>query len=100
MSQDEIATQVREAMESAPNRENIESIYLFGSFLHGDANENSDIDLFFEMNKTMSLFKIFDTQHHLENKLKRKVDFIEKESLDKYIKDDIVAEAKKIYAKK
>lgn len=100
MSQEEIISKVREAMKTAPNKEYIQSIYLFGSFLHGDAGENSDIDLFFEMNKTMSLFKIFDTQFHLEEKLKRKVDFIEKNSIDKYIRDEVLAEAKKIYGKK
>jgi len=87
-------------MKTAPNKEYIQSIYLFGSFLRGDAKEDSDVDLLFEMNKTMSLFKIFDTQFHLEEKLKRKVDFIEKNSIDKYIKDEVLAEAKKIYGKK
>ncbi len=100
MSQEEIISQVNEAMITAPNKENIQSIYLFGSFLHGNAKEDSDVDLFFEMNKTLSLFKIFDTQYHLEKKLRRKVDFIEKNSLDKYIKDEVFAEAKKIYGKK
>ena len=100
MSQEEIISKVKEAMKSAPNREYIQNIYLFGSFLHGDAKESSDVDLLFETDKTMSLFKIFDTQHHLENKLGRKVDFIEKDSIDKYIKDEVIAEAKKIYGKK
>ncbi|MFA6423029.1 MAG: nucleotidyltransferase domain-containing protein [Patescibacteria group bacterium] len=100
MSQEEIISKIKEAMMSAPNREHIQSIYLFGSFLHGNAKENSDIDLLFEMNKTLSLFKIFDTQYYLEKKLRRKVDFIEKNSLDKYIKDEIFAEARKIYGKK
>lgn len=100
MSQEEIISKVKEAMKTAPNKDCIQSIYLFGSYLHGDAKKDSDVDLLFEMNKTMSLFKIFDTQDHLEKSLKRKVDFIEKNSLDKYIKDEVLAEAKKIYGKK
>lgn len=97
MSQEEIITKVREAVQADPNKDYIQSIYLFGSFLHGNNNDESDIDLLFEMKKTMSLFKIFATQERFEQQLGRKVELIEKESLDKYIKNDVLAEAKKIY---
>lgn len=97
MSQEEIARKVKEAIEEDPNKDYIRSVSLFGSYLHGDQKADSDIDLLFEMRKTMSLFRIFALQHHIERKLGRKVDFIEKESLDKYIKKDVLAEAKKIY---
>ena len=65
----------------------------------GNFTSDSDVDLCFEMNKTMSLFRIGDTQYRLEQKLGRKVDFIEKDSLDKYIKNDILQEAEMIYEK-
>ena len=100
MSQEEIITKVKEAVESDPNKDYIQSISLFGSFLHGDEGKDSDIDLLFEMRKTMSLFRIFAVQHRLEQKLGHKVDLIEKESLDKYIKDEVLADAKKIYERK
>ena len=97
MSQEEIITKVREAVESDPNKDYIQSIYLFGSFLHGDAKKDSDVDLFFEAKKTMGLFKLFASQHHFEQIIGRKVDLVEKDSLDKYIKQDILTKAKKIY---
>lgn len=97
MSQEEIATKVREAIEEDPNKDYIKSISLFGSFLHGNFTDKSDIDLFFESRKTMGLFKLFDIQNRLEQKLGRKVDFIPKGSLDKYIRDEIIAESRKIY---
>jgi uncharacterized protein len=97
MSQEEIIAKVREAVESDPNKDYIQSIYLFGSYLHGDATEKSDVDLLYEATKAMGLFKMFEMQHRFEQKIGRKVDLIEKDSLDKYIKDDVLAEAKKIY---
>jgi len=100
MSQEEIISKVKEAVMSDPNKSYIQSIYLFGSYLHGNNTDESDIDLLFEMKKTMSLFKIFATQERFERKLGRKVELIEKESLDKYIKNDVLAEAKKIYENK
>ncbi len=94
---DQIKQGVAEAIQEDPNKDYIQSISLFGSFLHGDYTEDSDIDLLFEMRKTMSLFRIFETQERLERKLGRTVDFIERESLDKYIKDNVLAEATVIY---
>jgi len=97
MSKEEIAKKVKETIESDSNGDYIQSVSLFGSFLRGTEDQNSDIDLLFEMRKTMSLFKISALQRRLENKLGRKVDFLEKNSLDKYLKDEILVEAQEIY---
>lgn len=97
MSQEEVISKVKEAIESDPDKDYIQSVSLFGSFLHGNAKPDSDIDLFFEQRRSMGLFKLFDIQQRLEDKLGRNVDFIPKDSLDKYIRDEIVAEGRKIY---
>ena len=100
MSKDQIAEKVKRAVESDPSKDYIKRISLFGSFLHSSKKEKNDIDLLFEMRKTMSLFKIARMQHRLEKELGQKVDFVEKNSLDKYIKDDVLKEAEKIYERK
>lgn len=100
MSQQEIITKVRNTIKSDPNAEYIKSIYLFGSFLHGNAGKKSDVDLLFEMRKTMSLFQIGAVHYRLEQALKRKVDFVSKKSVIHELKDKIIPEAKKIYERK
>jgi len=97
MNQKEIISKVREAVESDPNKDYIQSIYLFGSFLHGDATDNSDVDLLFEPRKSMGFFKLFDIQYHLEHKLNKKVDLRTKEDLSKYFRNEVTKEAKRIY---
>lgn len=97
MSQEEIISKVRETIESDPNKDYIKSVSLFGSYLNGNVKKDSDVDLLFEMRKTMSLFQIGGIQYRLEQKLGRKVDFVEKNSVILQLKDIIIPGAKKIY---
>jgi len=100
MKQEEIATKVKEAVESDPNRKYIKSISLFGSFLHGDNRSDSDIDLLYETKGTMSLFESAAMHYQLEQKLGRKVDFVDKDSVIPQLKKEIISKAKKIYERK
>lgn len=100
MSQKDIIAKVNEAIEEDPNKDFIQSISLFGSYLHENNQPGSDVDLLFETKKTMSLFQIAATHHRLENKLGRKVDFVEKDSLIPQLRNVIISSAKKIYERK
>lgn len=91
---------VRDVMKEEPDAQNVERVSLFGSFLHGDQNDDSDIDLLFEMRKTMSLFQIGGLQYRLEQRLGRKVDFVPKNSVIRQLRDKINSEAEAIYERK
>lgn len=93
----EIISKVKEAIATDPYGSHIQSIYLFGSFLRGDANEDSDIDLLYETRKTMSLFEIGGMHYRLEVKLGRKVDFVPRDCIIVQLKEKILSEAIKIY---
>ena len=97
MSQEEIISKVREAVESDPNKDYIQSIYLFGSFLHGDATDKSDVDLMVDLRKSLGYFTLMAIQNHFEDVLEKPVDLTTKNGLSKYIREDVVKEAKKIY---
>lgn len=100
MNKSQIQKGVTEVMQTEPDAQNIKSVYLFGSFLHGDNKDKSDIDLLFEMNKTMSLFQIGGIQYLLEQKFGRKVDFVPKNSVIRQLRDKIIPEAEKLYERK
>lgn len=93
----EIQKVVREVMDEEPDAAKIKSVSLFGSYLHGDNRPDSDVDLLFEMRKTMSLFEIGGIQYRLQEKLGRPVDLVEKDSVIPQLKDEIYSNAKKIY---
>ncbi|TAG56602.1 MAG: nucleotidyltransferase, partial [Runella slithyformis] len=70
----------------------------FGSYVRGEATEDSDIDLLVELDYSQHIGlhfvqMIFD----LEDMLKRKVDLVSENGLSKYIRPYIEAEKQIIY---
>lgn len=100
MSREELKEKIIEAVESSPYRDYIQSISLFGSFLRGDEKKDSDIDLLISLKSGISYFDLFDIQQGLEKKLGRKVDLATPGGLNKYVKNDVLSEAKKVYDSK
>lgn len=90
---------IASAIKQDPYKDHIKSVSLFGSFLHGNTDPDSDVDLLFELDQTkpFGLFELIELQDRLSEKLGREVDLVEKDSLDKYIKNHVLAEAKLIY---
>jgi uncharacterized protein len=72
--------------------------YLFGSYVRGEATEESDVDLLVELDYTQRIGlhfvqMIFD----LEDLLQKKVDLIPEDSVSKYVRPYIEAEKEMIY---
>ena len=73
----------------------IQFIGIFGSFAKGNANNNSDIDILYkiEKNRKLSIFKYLKIVKQLEDFFNRKIDLVREETLKpqirKYIKKDI-----------
>lgn len=75
----------------------VKSVFLFGSYARGEADENSDIDLFIDYDNTKKVVSFFDVirlQLGLEKKLNKKVELIEEKLM--YSKFKHLAEADKI----
>ena len=56
---------------------NVESIYLFGSYARGDANENSDLDFLVFGGNNFKLTNIFALAEELRSAFQRSVDVFE-----------------------
>lgn len=74
--------------------------YLFGSYLNGEADENSDIDILVDLEYIKNIgFAFLDMQMELEELLNKKVDLVSSKGLSKYLKPSIDKQKRLIYAR-
>jgi len=70
----------------------ITEIGLFGSYLHGEQTENSDIDILLDHKSGLTFFKLIDLENFLNNVLDIKVDIAFKKYLKQKIGKNILSE--------
>lgn len=74
--------------------------YLFGSYVRGQADSQSDIDILVELDYSQRIgLGFIQMQIDLEEILQTKVDLISSNSLSKYIKPLVDSEKQLIYAR-
>ncbi len=80
-------------------RHGLRSLALFGSFLHGDASEQSDVDLLFDLlpGWRIGLLALFQMQSELSTLLGRPVDFVPRDGLKPGLREHVLSEARTLY---
>jgi len=74
--------------------------YVFGSYLHGNADNKSDIDILVDLDYNQKIgLEFIQMKIDLEKLLERKVDLVSSNGISKYIKPIIDKEKRLIYAK-
>ena len=63
---------------------------LFGSFVHGEANDRSDIDMLVELRSGSSLIELASLQLDLQERFSRKVDLVEYAGLKPMLRASIL----------
>lgn len=80
-------------------RYGIAELAVFGSFARGDAGPDSDVDVLYVRVPGNDLgMGYFELQEELEKLLGRRVDLVPKDGLHWVVRDEILAEAKEMYA--
>ena len=72
-------------------------IGVFGSIARGDATQNSDIDILYDFQETIGLFKLIALQQNLEEKLNKKVDLVSERYINPKLRPYILNELRIIY---
>ena len=98
MTRDEIISTIKNSAD-AIKAEGATAIYLFGSRLRGDNDQDSDVDLFIDYRKdqSFSLMELVGIQHIIEDALDLDVDVTTRNSLHPLLKKNIEAEAMRIF---
>ncbi len=97
MDRTEAITRLREH-EAELKGLGVEHLYLFGSTARGDANPDSDVDLFFDHARgKLSLFGLMNVKERAAQILGRKADIMTRDSLHKTLRQRIEAAALQIF---
>ena len=75
-------------------------IGIFGSVARNEASEKSDIDILYQFQNTVGLFKLIGLKLKLEEKLNRKVDLVSENYIHPKLKPFILNDLNIIYASK
>ena len=68
--------QIRERVKTIAMQHKIKEVYLFGSYSRGEANRNSDVDLYCDKGDVDTLWKLSAFADELEEALGKKVDIV------------------------
>jgi uncharacterized protein len=75
------------------DRYKVSKLGIFGSFLHGEQKNRSDLDLLVEFDEPIGLFDFIRLENELTRLTGKKVDLVMKDALKPRIKDKVTREA-------
>lgn len=95
---------LNEAKETIrPHRQELEEEFkvkqmgIFGSYVRGEPNEKSDMDILTEFKEPIGLFKFMDLEDYIGKLLGTRVDMVSKKALKPYIGKRILKEVEYIW---
>ena len=91
--------EIRNIVTPIAQQYGVDSLYLFGSYSKGIANEKSDVDVHVYKGKIRTLFALTGFRLALEDALKLPVDLITSDISDKEFLKDIADEEVLLYRK-
>lgn len=91
-SLDEIKAILLECKHELEQKFQVKSLSLFGSYIRGQQNEESDLDILIEFSNPVSLLHIVTVENYLSDLLEIPVDVILERSLRKELKSAILKE--------
>ena len=75
------------------NKYDVKEIGIFGSYVNGNYNEESDIDILVEFSKPIGLIKFIKLEEYLKDMLGIKVDLVLRDGIKPALKSNILKQA-------
>lgn len=89
----EILGRLRAITPELRSRYGIQTLEVFGSWVHGDASPESDLDLLVTFRKNPGLIQLGEIQYAISDALGRKVDLVLRDSLKPRLRPSILDHA-------
>jgi hypothetical protein len=93
---DQLRRSLRHHMPELRKRYGVEFLGLFGSYLHGNAGDDSDLDLLVRFYRTPGLLGFVELENHLSDMLGVRVDLVMAEALKPSIRRRVLAEVESV----
>lgn len=93
----DIINQLKDLKPQLEKEFGIKHLKVFGSVSRGEARQDSDVDLIAEIENKSLGWRYFSMPEEIGEMIGRKVDVLTQDSINKYIKDRILREAKDVY---
>jgi predicted nucleotidyltransferase len=88
-----------ERLREVCERYGVASLEVFGSVARGEESGSSDVDLLYVLKPEVSLgFRLFDLEDELADLFGRPVDLVARRSVNKYLREQVLADAQPLYA--
>lgn len=89
----------QERLREVCERYGIASLEVFGSVARGEQGRDSDVDLLYVLKPGARLgFSLFDLEDELATIFGRPVDLVARKTVNKYIREQVLADAEPLYA--
>ncbi len=89
---DEIREILKDNKDALKEQFGVSQLGLFGSFVRGEQNPESDLDILVDFDEPVGLFKFMDLNDQLEKLTGMKVDLVTRGALKPYIGKRILSE--------
>lgn len=88
-----------ERLREVCERYGIASLEVFGSAARGEHQSDSDVDLLYVLKPDARLgFSLFDLEDELATLFGRRVDLVARKAINRYIREQVLADAQPLYA--
>ena len=77
---------------------NMKLLAVFGSYARNEQESDSDLDLLVQFHESPSLIEFIQMENEISSALNLKVDLVTKNSLNEYIRNEILSEMQVIYS--
>ncbi|MEO7062107.1 MAG: nucleotidyltransferase family protein [Lapillicoccus sp.] len=89
----------RECLREVCERYGVASLEVFGSIVRGEQGPESDVDLLYVLKPEVRLgFRLFELEDELSALFGRPVDLVARTALNKYLREQVLADAQPLYA--